>query len=127
MNGETGLAIVIVAAFAVGCGLWGIDFFFGAMAFFWAVIGALFVRDWWRRATHVHVTVIRELDDRRAALPGPEPDFAFLANCLWCADLSEEPGDCSCTEGCTEVEWCVARYEHTNTSIGTIPVYREDS
>ena len=84
---------------------------------------ALAAREGWQRAGRV-------IDDaRKETAPAADfaADFAFLANCLWCADLSEEPLDCVCTEGCTEVEWCVARYEHTNTSIGTIPVYREDS
>lgn len=106
----------------------------------WILLGLLWLTDYARWAVYaaaafiglVGVIVVgggiagrvRRLRRSEAA---PAPDFAFLANCLWCADLSEDPADCTCTRGCTEVEWCVARYDATNTSIGAIPVYREDS
>jgi hypothetical protein len=74
------------------------------------------------------IVKVRELrGGAPAAQPAASHDLAFLANCLWCADLSEEPLDCCCGEGCPEVEWCVARYERTNTAIGAIPPYREPS
>ena len=83
-----------------------------------AALAAVTARESWRRAGRLH----RRLTGQEA----PRADFAFLANCLWCADLSDDASDCICGEGCAEVGWCVARYDRTNTSIGAIPVYRED-
>lgn len=61
---------------------------------------------------------------RQVAAPAPEPDLAFLANCTWCANLSQDVTDCNCKTPCESVEWCVARYERTATI--AMPVIRED-
>ncbi len=74
MNALTWLAIAIVAAFAVGIGLWGIDFWLGGMAVIAAAIAAIGVRNWRRAGREIDQAAIDVAVKRHPAggkLPGP--------------------------------------------------------
>jgi len=51
---------------------------------------------------------------RLAAGRHPAPDWAFLTLCKWCADEGYAlPADCTCTEACDHVSYCMRRMEVT--------------